>query len=79
VAPDQDQFFSMSYSSTKNLYSGFPTLFVQKLFDLKSTQYPYWALRPYDPQPGKSVNRLVFPKDKIKLKIYYTRSTLDKQ
>lgn len=75
----QGQIFSLNYSSTNSRYSGFPTLFFQRLFDLKTIQYPHWALRPSDPQPGKSVDRLVFPKDKIKLKIYYTRSTLDKQ
>ena len=79
VANDQGQISSLNYSSTKNTYSGFPTLFFQQLFELKSKPYPFWALRPDSPQPGKSVNRLVFPKDKIKLKIYYTRSTLDKQ
>ncbi len=79
VARDEGQVFSLDYSSTNNTYSGFPTLFLQQLFELKSKPFPFWALRPANPQPGKSVTRLVFPKDKLKLKIYYTRSTLDKQ
>ncbi len=70
---------SIGHSNTTNAYSGLPTLFVQKLIDLKSTRYPYWALRPLNPQPGKSVHRTVFPKDNIKLKIYYTRATLENQ
>ena len=79
VAKDGGQIFSLNYSSTNNTYSEFPTLFVQQLFNLKSTKYPFWALRSFEPEPGKSVDRLVFPKDKIKLKIYYTRSTLENQ
>lgn len=80
IAKDEGSTFSMDYSSTNNTYNGFPTLFFQQLFKLKSEeQYPFWTLRPGDPQPGKSVDRLVFPKDKLKLKIYYTRSTLDNQ
>lgn len=81
AAKDEGSTFSMDYSSTNNTYNGFPTLFFQQLFNLKSKQYqyPFWALRSGDPQPGKSVDRVVFPKDKLKLKIYYTRSTLDNQ
>lgn len=70
---------SIEHSTSTNSYNGLPTLFFQKLIDLKSTRYPYWALRPLDPQPGKSVNRAVFPKENIKLKIYYTRATLENQ
>ena len=85
---DQGKFFAaisqgtllpIDYSSTNSNYTGFPTLFVQKLFDLKSKRYPYWALRPLTPQPGKSVDRVVLPKDNIKLKMYYTRATLENQ
>lgn len=77
AAQDEGQVLALNYSSSKNLYNAFPTLFVQQLFKLKTKRYPYWALRPGNPQPGKSVDRLVFPKDKIKLKVYYTRATLD--
>ncbi len=79
VVQDDGQPLTLNYSSTENVYSGFSTLFTQKLFDLKSKRHPFWALRPSSPQPGKSVDRVVFPKDKIKLKVYYTRPTLDKQ
>jgi len=77
--PGQSPIMTFGYSSSKNAYVGLPTLFVQKLFDLKSTPFPYWALRPLNPQPGKSVDRVVFPKDKIKLKIYYTRALINNE
>jgi hypothetical protein len=79
VAQTQGQILSLNYSAEDNAYLGLPTLFVQQLFDLKSKRYPFWALRSLNPQPGKSVDRLVFPKDKIKLKIYYTRANVDNQ
>ena len=59
-----------------NTYKTYPTLFFQRLFNLKQNQYPYWAFLPSTPPAGKAVNRTVFQKDNIKLKIYYTRSTL---
>jgi hypothetical protein len=76
IGKDQGGIFTVDYDATKNLYRGFPTLLFQRLFDLKSTPYPFMALRPSDPQPGKSVNRLVFSKDRVKLKIYYTQPNL---
>ena len=76
---DDRQLFTMAYSSTNNVYNGFPTFFFQKLAELKPKKYLYWALRPSNPSPGKSVDRLVFPKDKITLKIYYTQPILDNQ
>lgn len=79
VAQEPGKIFSANHSSTNNNYSGLPTLFVQKLYDLKSKRFPYWAVRPLSPQPGKSVDRAVFPKENIKLKIYYTRATLENQ
>jgi len=79
AADDQGGVFPFVYSSTNANYSGAPTLFFQKLFDLKKDRYPYWALRPLAPQPGKSVDRVVFSKENIKLKLFYTRATLEKQ
>jgi hypothetical protein len=76
VAQDQGGIITFNYNASKNAYTGFPTLFFQRLFELKNTPYPFMALRPSDPQPGKSVNRLVFPKDGIKLKLYYTRPNI---
>jgi hypothetical protein len=76
VSLDQTGILNLNYNNTNNTYIAYPTLFFQRLFDLKNVRYPYIALRPSDPQPGKSLNRLVFPKDRIKLKLYYTRPTL---
>ncbi len=75
VADDTGGLFSLPYSSTDKTYLGHPTLFFQQLFNTKQSQYPYWALLPANPpnSNGKAVNRAVFPKDDIKLKIYYTR------
>lgn len=77
VANDTGGLLSLPHSSTEQNYIGYPTIFFQKLFDLKATQYPYWALVPMDPPQGKSVNRTIFSKDNIKLKIYYTRPTFN--
>ncbi len=75
AANDTGGLFSLPYSSTDKTYIGYPTLFFQKLFDAKQSQSPYWALVPANPPSsnGKAVNRTIFPKDNIKLKIYYTR------
>jgi Domain of unknown function (DUF4270) len=77
IADDQGKVFSMPYSSINNSYSGYPTVFFQKLYDLRDKRYPYWSIVNNDPPMGKAVNRSVFPKDNIKLKVYYTRSTLN--
>lgn len=77
VGLDQGGILNMNYNSTNRTYIGYPTLYFQRLFDVKSVRYPYAALRPSDPQPGKSVNRVFFPKDRIKLRLYYTRANID--
>jgi hypothetical protein len=76
AASDQGGLYSMPFSSTDQNYVGNPTLLFQRLFNLKQNQYPYWALVPANlpSTNGKAVNRIVFPKDEIKLKIYYTRA-----
>jgi hypothetical protein len=73
AANDTGGLFNASYSSTDQSYLGYPTIFLQQLFNLKQNQYPYWGLVSSSPPVGKAVNRTVFPKDGIKLKIYYTR------
>lgn len=79
IATDDRQLFTLNYTATPNTYNGFPTFFFQRLSELREKKYPYWALRSVNPSPGKSVDRLVFPKDKIKLKIYYTQPILENQ
>jgi hypothetical protein len=64
---------TISYSSTKNNYSGFMTLFIQNLIDRKSFEkIKYLGIIPVNPSSGKGVERVIFGQDKIKLKIYYT-------
>jgi Domain of unknown function (DUF4270) len=75
----QSVIMPLIYSATNKTYSALPTMFFQQLYNLKSTPFPYWALRPLNPQPGKSVDRVVFPRDKIKLKIYYTRALINNE
>lgn len=79
VSQGQGQILSLEHSTTANTFKGLPTLFVQKLFDQKKNKYLFWALNSINPQPGKSVDRVVFPGDKVKLKIYYTRVILNNQ
>ena len=69
--------FVLPYSSDDQTYLGYPTIFFQRLFNVKESKYPNWALTPVNPPAGKAVNRTVFPKDNIKLKIYYTRPLLN--
>ncbi len=70
---DQGSLLSLAYSTTNNSYGvGYPTLLFQNLFNQKDKPYPYWALMPVSQPFSKSVNRTVFSKDNIKLKIFYT-------
>jgi hypothetical protein len=70
---DQGSLLSLPYSKTNNSYGiVYPTLLFQNLFDQKEKTYPYWALMPVNQAFSKSVNRVIFPKDNIKLKLYYT-------
>jgi hypothetical protein len=64
---------TLTYNSTKSNYSGSLTLFVQNLFDKKSSNYRtrYIGLYPAT-SIGKTVDRSVFLKENIKLRIYYT-------
>ncbi|MEX2231883.1 MAG: DUF4270 family protein [Cyclobacteriaceae bacterium] len=56
-------------------YNGFLTLFAQQLFKKEEhkVRFKYFALIPEDPQIAKSVNRLAFHEQNIKLRVYYTR------
>lgn len=72
---DVSTLLGLSYSSTENKFQSFPTLFFQQLYALREKRYPNWALTAVNPTPTKTVNRAVFNKDNIKLKVYYTRPT----
>lgn len=73
----------LGYSTSKNSYNAILSLFFQQLTikDDGKTRFKSFVLYPAAQSastPGaqsasKSVNRVVFPKDKIKLKIFYTK------
>jgi hypothetical protein len=78
-----DRTLNMGYSSTENRYSMVLSLFLQQLAAPleEKTRFRTFVLHPAaqtsnvpQAQSGlKTVNRAVFPKDKIKLKIFYTK------
>jgi hypothetical protein len=72
---DANLLATLSYSEDDNTYSGFITLFFQDMFNNKNKddKILYISLNSFDPTPGKSVNRLVFNKNSVKLKIHYTK------
>jgi hypothetical protein len=54
-------------------FSGYMTLLAQQFYlSSGDFRYRYFGLFPTDPQNGKTINRLVFNKDNLRLKIYYT-------
>jgi len=75
----------LGYSSSSSAYSGVLSLFFQQLTlkEEDKTRFKSFVLYPASQSAGtpasqsmaKSVNRVIFPKDKIKLKIYYTKPT----
>jgi len=74
----------LGYSSTNNTYASSLTLFFQQLtLPDSKTKFRNFVLYPYSqkatiakPQSAaKTVNRAIFPKDNIKLKLYYTKPT----
>ena len=75
VLGDADAF--LKYSSEKKSYDGNFALFFQQLSIVRDgvPRYQYFAIYPSSPSmPNtKSVNRVIFPKDNIILKVYYTK------
>jgi hypothetical protein len=57
-----------------NDYTTYISMFVQQLFNKKGAEnrYRYYGLAPVDPPIGKSLNRMMFNKDNLQLRIYYT-------
>jgi hypothetical protein len=74
---------SLFYNSTKKAYTGNVTLFVQNLFNKKNSSYRFQHLGLYPgtsvtgstnvPPVGKTVDRSIFQKENIKLRVYYTQ------
>jgi hypothetical protein len=75
----------LNYNNQKNQYDGFLTLLFQRLYNQRqeAESMPAFALYPTDPTltniGAKSVNRVVFPSDKVVLKIFYTEPTVKDQ
>lgn len=77
---DVNTVFTLSKSTTANTFSGHMTLLSQKLYDLdriNKDPFRYFALFPNNPQNGKSLNRIIFHKDDIVLRVYYTLPTVN--
>ncbi len=68
--------FLIEKNKDNDYYNGFLTLFAQEFFkSQQKDRFRYFALYPAGPQIGKSVNRLIFNEENIKLRVYYTRPT----
>lgn len=74
IPASQGQSVVLSYLESENRYTGFMTLFLQNLFENKTKEDKiiYISLNAASPAIGKTVNRVVFDKSSVKLKIYYT-------
>jgi hypothetical protein len=72
---DARNMFILSRSGDNPYYNGFLTLFAQQLFkkDVNKQRFRYFALYPESPVIERSVNRLVFNEQNIRLRVYYTR------
>jgi hypothetical protein len=77
ATPQAPLFATLAYSTTNKQLSTFASLFVQSLFANKSqtNRLPYVALYPVHPAINRSVNRTIFNKNSIKLKLAYTQPT----
>lgn len=80
VASDNSsgEYATLTYDKTKQRYKGNLTIFTQNLFDRKSSEEEilYLGLYPATPIIGKSVERVAFKQENIKLGIYYTKPAL---
>lgn len=76
VTSDAGQLFIMSLKN--NTYNGFLTRFAQNLYSRRNDQSQFldYALVPVSPASGRSMNRLVFPAENLKMKIFYTVPTI---
>lgn len=73
VFSDFGSYLSLNYNSTSNSYQGFLTLFAQEMAieEPDKPRFRHFILYPLN--AGKTVNRVAFHKNNIKLRIYYTR------
>lgn len=86
VLIEKDSVFSVStddgrlleYNKSSQKYNAYLTRFLQQVYNKEEGKTPlrYFVLYPVSPSAAKSVNRVVFPQDKIKLRLYYTLPTV---
>lgn len=71
--------FDINYNPEARRYSGDLTDYFQTLYNIKDEEFRHtdYCLTARSPLEGISVNRLVFKKENIKLKIFYTVPVLD--
>ncbi|HMP98573.1 MAG TPA: DUF4270 family protein [Cyclobacteriaceae bacterium] len=77
VAGDQ---FSSAIMTRRNdgSYQTFITLFLQRLLEIKEPEKQFTRVGVYASKPvfGKSLNGVYFPKDNVKLRLYYTKPVI---
>lgn len=76
IISDASTLLGLTYSKDDAKFLSFPTLFFQQLYALREKRFTTWALTAINPTSTKTVNRAVFNKDNIKLKVYYTRPNI---
>ncbi len=84
IADTQRDLARLTYIKDDERYVGYLTLFFQELAKQESTtdgfqktRFPKFVLYPSDPYAAKSFNRVVFNKQALKLRIYYTQPTIN--
>lgn len=67
--------FIITRSGENDFYNGYLPLFAQQLSkkEAQKERFRYFALYPESPPMGTTVNRVIFNKDNIMLRVYYTR------
>lgn len=78
VSDTQQQLAQLTYNSEDKKYKGYINLFLQELAlaEEGKTSFTNLVLYPGNPNASKSLNRVSFNKNSIKLKIYYTTPIL---
>lgn len=72
--------FDINYNAETKQYTGDFTDYFQTLYDIKDPEFRYtdFAFTASSPLIGLSVNRTIFNKNNIKLKVFYTVPVSDK-
>jgi hypothetical protein len=76
VFADVNNYLQLTYNTSAKSYRGFMTLFAQEMSIPEERKTPFTSFVLYPRHIGKTVNRVVFPKDKVKLRVYYTVPTV---